>query len=123
MRRISSLFLVSLLSGATTLGAYKLLFDHNGKEGIVIKSKQELIDEGDELPPSSSLFDEPDEIDMVPAYEKVKGISNVLDKQLEGIVNKDSITATKLVRAAQNLMGQGSLDADQLGQIKEALDV
>lgn len=35
MRRISSLFLVSLLSGATTLGAYKLLFDHNGKEGIV----------------------------------------------------------------------------------------
>jgi serine protease Do len=30
MKRISSLFLISLLSGATTLGAYKLLFDNNG---------------------------------------------------------------------------------------------
>jgi serine protease Do len=29
MKRFSSLFLVSLLSGATTLGAYKLLFDNN----------------------------------------------------------------------------------------------
>jgi Do/DeqQ family serine protease len=30
MKRFSSLFLLSLLSGATTLGAYKLLFDNNG---------------------------------------------------------------------------------------------
>ncbi len=30
MKKISNLFLVSLLSGATTLGAYKLLFDTNG---------------------------------------------------------------------------------------------
>lgn len=30
MKKYSSLFLVSLLSGATTLGAYKLLFDENG---------------------------------------------------------------------------------------------
>ncbi|KQB43110.1 serine protease [Flavobacterium sp. L1I52] len=30
MKRFSNLFLVSLLSGATTLGAYKLLFDDNG---------------------------------------------------------------------------------------------
>ncbi|MEY2867739.1 MAG: hypothetical protein RIR01_139 [Bacteroidota bacterium] len=30
MNRFSNLFLVSLLSGATTLGAYKLLFDENG---------------------------------------------------------------------------------------------
>ncbi|HJS01730.1 MAG TPA: Do family serine endopeptidase [Flavobacterium sp.] len=30
MNRFSNLFLVSLLSGATTLGAYKLLFDDNG---------------------------------------------------------------------------------------------
>ncbi len=30
MKRFSSLFLVSLLSGATTLGAYKLVFDNNG---------------------------------------------------------------------------------------------
>ena len=30
MRRFSNLFLVALLSGATTLGAYKLLFDNNG---------------------------------------------------------------------------------------------
>jgi serine protease Do len=30
MKRFSHLFLVSLLSGATTLGAYKLLFDNNG---------------------------------------------------------------------------------------------
>jgi serine protease Do len=30
MKQISKLFLVSLLSGATTLGAYKLLFDDNG---------------------------------------------------------------------------------------------
>jgi serine protease Do len=40
MKRFSSLFLVSLLSGATTLGAYKLLFDGNGvfsnhKESII----------------------------------------------------------------------------------------
>lgn len=39
MKQISKLFLVSLLSGATTLGAYKLLFDNNGyfssnKQGI-----------------------------------------------------------------------------------------
>lgn len=30
MKRFSQLFLVALLSGATTLGAYKLLFDNNG---------------------------------------------------------------------------------------------
>jgi serine protease Do len=30
MKRLSNLFLVSLLSGATTLGAYKLLFENNG---------------------------------------------------------------------------------------------
>ncbi|MCV9926507.1 trypsin-like peptidase domain-containing protein [Flavobacterium sp. LS1R49] len=30
MKRFSTLFLVSLLSGATTLGAYKLLFENNG---------------------------------------------------------------------------------------------
>lgn len=30
MKRFSNLFLVSLLSGATTLGAYKLFFDNNG---------------------------------------------------------------------------------------------
>jgi len=30
MKQISKLFMVSLLSGATTLGAYKLLFDNNG---------------------------------------------------------------------------------------------
>ncbi|MBF7090010.1 trypsin-like peptidase domain-containing protein [Flavobacterium sp. ALJ2] len=30
MKRFSTLFLVSLLSGATTLGAYKFLFDNNG---------------------------------------------------------------------------------------------
>lgn len=40
MKKFSSLFLVSLLSGATTLGAYKLLFDTNGvfsnqKESII----------------------------------------------------------------------------------------
>ena len=40
MKKFSSLFLVSLLSGATTLGAYKLLFEGNGyfsndKKGIV----------------------------------------------------------------------------------------
>ncbi|MEL1254170.1 trypsin-like peptidase domain-containing protein [Flavobacterium sp. DGU38] len=40
MKRFSSLFLVSLLSGATTLGAYKLLFDGNnslfGRENPVV---------------------------------------------------------------------------------------
>ncbi len=40
MKRFSSLFLVSLLSGATTLGAYKLLFDGNnsffGRENSVV---------------------------------------------------------------------------------------
>jgi Do/DeqQ family serine protease len=40
MKKFSSLFLVSLLSGATTLGAYRLLFDDNGyfsnnKKGLV----------------------------------------------------------------------------------------
>ena len=33
MKRFSTLFLVSLLSGATTLGAYKLLFENNGYFG------------------------------------------------------------------------------------------
>ncbi len=36
MKRFSNLFLVSLLSGATTLGAYKLLFEN---EGLFSKSK------------------------------------------------------------------------------------
>src|SRR3970282_2967987 len=31
MKRFSQIFLGALLSGATTLGAYKLLFDDNGK--------------------------------------------------------------------------------------------
>jgi serine protease Do len=36
MKRLSSLFLVSLLSGATTLGAYKLFIDgNNGRDSIV----------------------------------------------------------------------------------------
>ena len=40
MKRFSTLFLVSLLSGATTLSAYKLLFDGNnsffGRENSVV---------------------------------------------------------------------------------------
>ena len=35
MKRISSLFLVSLLSGATTLGAYKLVFDNNNSSSAL----------------------------------------------------------------------------------------
>ena len=40
MKKISTLFLVSLLSGVVTLGSYKLLFDTNGyfsneKSGLV----------------------------------------------------------------------------------------
>ncbi|WP_396171425.1 S1C family serine protease, partial [Flavobacterium sp.] len=41
MKRFSSLFLVSLLSGAVTLGSYKLLFDDNGyfsKNSIVTQA-------------------------------------------------------------------------------------
>ncbi|TRX22413.1 PDZ domain-containing protein [Flavobacterium franklandianum] len=41
MKRFSSLFLVSLLSGAVTLGSYKLLFDENGyfsKNSIVTQA-------------------------------------------------------------------------------------
>jgi serine protease Do len=45
MKQISKLFVVSLLSGATTLGAYKLLFDNNGyfssnREGITTLAPQ-----------------------------------------------------------------------------------
>ncbi|PKB15759.1 trypsin-like peptidase domain-containing protein [Flavobacterium sp. 5] len=39
MKQISKLFVVSLLSGATTLGAYKLLFDSNG---YFSSNKQEI---------------------------------------------------------------------------------
>ncbi|WP_159801552.1 S1C family serine protease [Flavobacterium sp. MK4S-17] len=35
MKRISSLFLVALLSGATTLGAYKLVFDDNAETSVI----------------------------------------------------------------------------------------
>jgi Do/DeqQ family serine protease len=35
MKRLSSLFLVSLMSGATTLGAYKLFFEKNSRNSIV----------------------------------------------------------------------------------------
>jgi len=35
MKRISSLFLVSLMSGAVTLGAYKLFFEKEGRNSIV----------------------------------------------------------------------------------------
>ena len=38
MKKISSLFLVSLLSGATTLGAYKLLFENNSNSSNSIVS-------------------------------------------------------------------------------------
>ncbi len=44
MKRFSNLFLVSLLSGAVTLGSYKLLFDNNGlfskKKSIVTSSTE-----------------------------------------------------------------------------------
>jgi len=41
MKRISSLFLVSLLSGATTLGAYKLVFDNDtASTGLSIAAPQ-----------------------------------------------------------------------------------
>jgi len=41
MKRISSLFLVSLLSGATTLGAYKLVFDNdNSSSALSIAAPQ-----------------------------------------------------------------------------------
>jgi serine protease Do len=36
MKRLSSLFLVSLLSGATTLGAYKLFFDGNTNRNSIV---------------------------------------------------------------------------------------
>ncbi len=35
MKRISSLFIVALLSGATTLGAYKLVFDENAPSSVL----------------------------------------------------------------------------------------
>ena len=38
MKRLSSLFLVSLLSGATTLGAYKLFFDGNTNRNSIVTS-------------------------------------------------------------------------------------
>ncbi|MDI9257466.1 S1C family serine protease [Flavobacterium sedimenticola] len=38
MKRFSSLFLVSLLSGATTLGAYKLFFDSDSKNSIITEA-------------------------------------------------------------------------------------
>ena len=38
MKRLSSLFLVSLLSGATTLGAYKLFFDGTANRNSIVTS-------------------------------------------------------------------------------------
>ena len=38
MKRLSSLFLVSLLSGATTLGAYKLFFDGTTNRNSIVTS-------------------------------------------------------------------------------------
>ena len=38
MKRLSTLFLVSLLSGATTLGAYKLFFDGNENRNSIVSS-------------------------------------------------------------------------------------
>lgn len=35
MKRLSSLFLVSLMSGATTLGAYKLFFENKSRDSII----------------------------------------------------------------------------------------
>ena len=40
MKKFSNLFLVSLLSGATTLGAYKLLFENNG---LFSKNKNSIV--------------------------------------------------------------------------------
>ncbi len=42
MKRLSQLFLVSLLSGATTLGAYKLLFEQGGKNSIVTTAPEQF---------------------------------------------------------------------------------
>lgn len=41
MKRLSSLFLVSLLSGATTLGAYKLFFDENSNRNSIVTMASE----------------------------------------------------------------------------------
>jgi hypothetical protein len=42
----------------------------NGKEGLVIKSKQELVDDGEEIPSPSSL-DKPDKILNPPSLKKL----------------------------------------------------
>jgi serine protease Do len=62
MKRFSSLFLVSLLSGATTLGAYKLLFDGNnsflGRENSVVTLAPESFGRNVSLPAEGVDFTE-----------------------------------------------------------------
>ena len=41
MKRISGLFIVALLSGATTLGAYKLVFDENAPSSVLSVAPQQ----------------------------------------------------------------------------------
>jgi serine protease Do len=66
MKKISSLFLVSLLSGATTLGAYKLLFENDG----FLSEKKSIVS----VAPSQSMYRNvglsPETVDFTDAADK-----------------------------------------------------
>jgi hypothetical protein len=100
-------------------------------DGIVIKSKKELEDEGETIPtPSSSSKSveeaEAEAVDMTDKPEvdvnNVKGISEVLDKVISAIEEKEGkITTNQVLRAADNLLGTQAIDLDTFKEIKKAL--
>lgn len=95
----------------------------NGKEGIVIKSKQELKDDGDEIPPSSSLK----KSENTPALPTLK-LKELREKNpvLDGICNNLdvsglSFTSENILDEALNQLGQEVITPEALGTVRRDL--
>jgi hypothetical protein len=81
----------------------------NGKEGIVIKSKQELADDGEEIPSPSSSLKQSENIPSIPE-SKLTGL-RAKNPVLNGVCN--NLTANDIPFTKDNIMEEA---LDQLGQ-------
>lgn len=73
---------------------------------------------------------EPEKIDMTQSNKapnehltKIKDICPILYKSLENVANKDIITPEMIGKQGEILLGQNLMNRDELGLVKEALDI
>jgi len=67
--------------------------------------------------------DEPEEHDMVPLWKRCSGLNKEFDQIVESSVNKDDMTPKGLLATATRLHKAKRMTSEELGDIKEQLEI